>query len=261
MAGRTSLVFIHGRHAERGDWVGAISAGLELTGGPALPPEMALVEVEYAQVLNSLAEHEPQSTPPPNAAENSGGQHAGALHALREHVPRPISPFDFAPKEWATRQIMNRMPEVERYRLVPGLQEAVRQEVLGQLPRGGPSIVVAHSLGSVVAFDALQHLPPGVEVELLLTIGSPMARKPWRRFLSDYRGRFPQDAARSWVNIVNRGDWVTGGDGVHLWFPQAIDTFARIGLGVHGECRYLASPPAGIAVGDALNRLAAARRT
>jgi hypothetical protein len=97
-------------------------------------------------------------------------------------------------------------------------------------------------------------LPKDTHVTLLLTIGSPMARRWWRETLAEFRGRFPTGLVGTWVNLVNRGDWVTAGDGIHLWYPQAIDTFASIGLGVHGETPYLASRPAGVAIGDALSR-------
>jgi pimeloyl-ACP methyl ester carboxylesterase len=172
---------------------------------------------------------------------------------MHPYTKRPTSPYDFFPKEWVTRFLMNRMPEIQRYRAQPEVRAAVRARCLEQLPKGD-LLVVAHSLGSVVAFDLLHYLPKDSHVELLLTIGSPMARRPWRDTLDEFRGQFPTGLVTTWVNLVNKGDWVTAGDGIHLWYPQAIDTFASLGLGLHGETHYLACEPAGVAIGDAVTR-------
>lgn len=45
-------------------------------------------------------------------------------------------------------------------------------------------VVIGHSLGSVVAYDACQSLPPGVVVRLLASTGSPLGLRVVRRHLS-----------------------------------------------------------------------------
>lgn len=250
----SSLVFIHGRHARSGDWVGAINRGLESAGRAPLPDDLEIIEFDYADVL-----HDVLSSRPDRVIEQA---HTSDTYARRQRMVRqsmapfthrPRSPYDWAPKEWVTRLIMTRMPEIQRYRANAPLRAAVRERCLQQLP-AGDVLLVAHSLGSVVAFDMLHYLPRTTHVELLLTIGSPMARKPWRATLDQYRGRFPTGSVTSWINLVNTGDWVTGGDGIHLWYPQAIDTYESLGLGNHGETHYLASKPAGVVIGDAISR-------
>lgn len=49
---------------------------------------------------------------------------------------------------------------------------AAREEVAGVISSTGARVVIAHSLGSVVAYEAL-HAHPELEVDLLLTLGSP----------------------------------------------------------------------------------------
>ena len=51
---------------------------------------------------------------------------------------------------------------------------AAREEVATRIAQRRPRIVIAHSLGTVVAYEAL-HAHPELEVELLLTLGSPLA--------------------------------------------------------------------------------------
>jgi pimeloyl-ACP methyl ester carboxylesterase len=249
-----SLVFIHGRHADRGDWLGAVDCGLRAGGRTLLPPGVTAVEVDYADVLHDVLASTPDTPVERGRRSRTFHRHQRMVRlSMHPFTDRPRSPYDFFPKELVTRALMSRMPEIQRYRDQPEVRAAVRARVLEQLPPGD-LIVVAHSLGSVVAFDMMHFLPEDTHVELLLTIGSPMARRPWRQTLWEYRGHFPTGQVSTWVNLVNKGDWVTAGDGIHLWFPQAIDTFASLGLGKHGETHYLASAPAGVAIGDALTR-------
>lgn len=249
-----SLVFIHGRYAQTGDWIGAINTGLAAAGRQLLPDDLDILEVDYADVLHDVLSSMPERDMEPGEPARGFAHHQRMVHkSMYPFTERPRSPYDFFPKEWVTRMLMNRMPEVQRYRADPTVRAAVRASCLGQLPKGD-LILVGHSLGSVVSYDLLHYLPKDSHVELLLTIGSPMARRPWRETLTEYRRHFPTGAVSTWVNLVNKGDWVTGGDGIHLWYPHAIDTFASLGLGNHAETHYLACEPAGVAIGDALAR-------
>ncbi|MFJ2645447.1 serine peptidase [Streptomyces sp. NPDC087420] len=101
-------------------------------------------------------------------------------------------------------------PEVTRY-FAAG-RDGVRERVRAALLRHRPQLVVAHSLGSVVAYEALHDLADEVEVELLLTLGSPLALPhaifhrldpaPLRGL-----GARPANVGR-WVNIADTGDFV-----------------------------------------------------
>src|ERR1019366_5472038 len=79
---------------------------------------------------------------------------------------------------------------VRRYQDQRDCRWAAQRAVLDQLPKSGSIILIAHSLGSVVAVDLLTKLHPNLRVDLLVTIGSPLAIKPvrqrwyasWRRF-------------------------------------------------------------------------------
>jgi len=51
---------------------------------------------------------------------------------------------------------------------------AAREEVAQRIAQHRPRLVIAHSLGAVVAYEAL-HAHPELGVELLLTLGSPLA--------------------------------------------------------------------------------------
>ncbi len=76
-----------------------------------------------------------------------------------------------------------------------------------------PLLIVAHSMGSVIAYDSLWELSHGrhdrVKVDLLLTMGSPLGQRYMQRRLkgSDETGhdRYPNNIRR-WHNLAAVGD-------------------------------------------------------
>ncbi|MFG2129959.1 serine peptidase [Streptomyces sp. NPDC048751] len=101
-------------------------------------------------------------------------------------------------------------PEVTRY--FAGRREAVRERVRTALVRHRPDVVVAHSLGSVVAYEALHDLAGELDVRLFLTLGSPLAlpHAVFHRLdpapLDGLGSRPP--GTRRWVNVADVGDFV-----------------------------------------------------
>jgi hypothetical protein len=99
--------------------------------------------------------------------------------------------------------------EVYVYTTRPALRARVRQTVIDAVEKHRPNVLVAHSLGTVVAYEAL-HARPDLEVPLLVTLGSPLAMPevvfetldPEPR---DGRGARPPGVGR-WVNIADPGD-------------------------------------------------------
>ncbi|WP_327328017.1 hypothetical protein OG735_39895 [Streptomyces sp. NBC_01210] len=71
-----------------------------------------------------------------------------------------------------------------------------------------PRVLLAHSLGSVVAYETLS-AHPDLEVDLFVTMGSPLAMRTvvFERLspVPQGRGAKPPGAA-AWVNIADRGD-------------------------------------------------------
>jgi subtilisin family serine protease len=95
---------------------------------------------------------------------------------------------------------------------------------------GGPFIVVAHSQGSMIAYDVLRALKAEeADVRLFLTIGSPLGMDEVQDVLKDIGGplRVPECVTR-WVNIAERLDPVA-------LDPELKGEFARNGRGVQVE--------------------------
>lgn len=113
--------------------------------------------------------------------------------------------------------------QAHNYLNVPEIRAQVLARILSKLPKSGKLVVVAHSLGSVIAADLLRRLPAAIEVAGMVTIGSPLAN-----------GNFDVDKLREamkeppinlawWVNFWNPNDAVAARRGVSSSFPWLID--------------------------------------
>ena len=114
--------------------------------------------------------------------------------------------------------VKNTIQETARYfSNRQGSGETVRQQLKVPLRRmwaeGRRILIIAHSMGSVIAYDALWELThmennPG-KVDLFLTIGSPLGmRFTQERLLCAHeqgRRRYPHNI-RHWVNLAAQGD-------------------------------------------------------
>lgn len=127
---------------------------------------------------------------------------------------------------------------------------AAREEVANRIAEHRPRIVIAHSLGTIVTYEAL-HAYPELKAELLLTLGSPLAlpRAVFDRLLprptdgpAGRLGIRPEGVER-WVNVADPGDPVAippylarAFHGVALDLTDTI----HAGFGFHHAKNYLA---------------------
>ncbi|AQZ64561.1 unnamed protein product [[Actinomadura] parvosata subsp. kistnae] len=100
-------------------------------------------------------------------------------------------------------------PEVAAYLTDQARREKSRRAVAECIRKNRPKVVIAHSLGSVVAYEALW-AEPDLEVDLLLTLGSPLGMRNviFERLLPapvNGRGERPRNVKR-WVNIADKDD-------------------------------------------------------
>ncbi|MFN0097481.1 MAG: alpha/beta fold hydrolase [Gemmatimonadaceae bacterium] len=149
----------------------------------------------------------------------------------------------------------------ERFSPRAGVSYAVQDEIrarfvsaLGKVPQhNGPHVVVAHSMGTMVAYDCLKRVAACPSIDALVTLGSPLGidevqdcNKPeWSR-----ADGFPSERIRSkWVNVYDRLDVICGAD------PHFADDFCQRGVEViediavtndgawrHAVAKYLRQP-------------------
>ncbi|HEX5406295.1 MAG TPA: hypothetical protein VFX16_28810 [Pseudonocardiaceae bacterium] len=159
--------------------------------------------------------------------------------------------------QWASgRALLGHLSQVACYLQRGGLDVRVRARVHEALA-DEPSVVVGHSLGSVVAFEALhEHSGP---VPLLVTLGSPLAMSTvvWHR-LTPKPPRTPACVGR-WLNFWDRDDIVVARPRLdrrvlpseHGVGPETTRVDST-GMWTHTATKYLAQPVIAKAIADAL---------
>lgn len=89
------------------------------------------------------------------------------------------------------------------------IRQKVNEIVDLQLPRKDECIVVAHSLGSIVAYNLLMNRQPAKNVKAFITLGSPLGIKSiYDRLPSDASPRKAPPAVGQWHNLRDKHDTV-----------------------------------------------------
>ncbi|GAB2974056.1 alpha/beta fold hydrolase [Saccharothrix stipae] len=144
--------------------------------------------------------------------------------------------------------------QVGRYFADVELHLGARAEVLNAL-KTGPSVVVAHSLGSVIAYDVLRD-EPGIEVDTLVTVGSPLGLRAVRERLGTSAdaeaNRLPN--VRRWVNVAATEDAVAMVKELKPFYgADVVDKQVHNSrMKAHLAVRYLAAVHTSQAIADAI---------
>lgn len=195
-----------------------------LTGG--LPHDRQRYITEIAYYAHLLGEHKDES---PRAVQTMDVPSqevfvawAGQLGSLREGLAGALGEGLTGALHRMTGWLLDRLqaeaadfarffcPEVAAYMTADGeVRAKARLAVTEVIERSRPEVVIAHSLGSVVAYEALW-ADPGLEVDLLITLGSPLGMRNviFDRLLPapvNGRGEKPPHVRR-WVNIADKDD-------------------------------------------------------
>ncbi len=132
--------------------------------------------------------------------------------------------------------------EVGRYVRDDQLRRSIRERVLELMPTSGRVVILGHSLGALVALDLLHHLPGDVEIPILVTAASSLARRRLPPSVLAAPLNFPYHRVGGWINVFNPGDAVTRGHPIGMRFPQAIDVAVAGSLGDHNLSTCVAEP-------------------
>ncbi len=243
-----SIIFLHGVGGVRADWarpLADVEAGVALTAptyADLLRPD-ALVRHRRprwsAPVHRDLADA-PDRADPPDDRDVARLTYLERQRLLAEHVrasgdalpegmswpsglPRPGDLSARLPLARIVRSSLFGLDQVGRYLDDDERRDAVAHRVLPSvLIAPAPRVIIAHSLGSIVALDLLAD--PRVEVDLLITVGSPLGHEAVHGDLA-VADTFPYDRVGGWLNVVHLLDPVPLGRGLHPRFPAAHDAF------------------------------------
>jgi hypothetical protein len=117
-------------------------------------------------------------------------------------------------------------------------REMLKMPLRAAWESGRPVLLIAHSMGSVIAYDALWEMSRDsrdeLQIDLFLTMGSPLGQSYLRRHLLGHgksgRDRYP-DNIRRWVNLSAVGDMTA----VNPYLAEDFGEMLRLGLVEHIE--------------------------
>lgn len=119
------------------------------------------------------------------------------LKAIDKYVPR-----------LASYSIKNFTKDVSTYLIVPKVKRIIHDLVINKLTKE-PTVIVAHSLGTIIAYNILQELEASdYDIRGLITLGSPLGVKAVQRQLTD-RIRYPKILKGQWNNFFDPLDIVS----------------------------------------------------
>lgn len=153
---------------------------------------------------------------------------ARLLYLLADHLPFliPLLPDP---------AVRNAVVETERYfhnhdGIAARVREALKAPLRPMLAAGERVLLIGHSMGSIIAYDALWELDhlehhPG-RVDLLLTLGSPLGMHYVQRQLlgagEPAERRYPCNVRR-WINIAAHGDLTALDPRLHRHFAAMVE--------------------------------------
>ena len=141
------------------------------------------------------------------------------------------------------------LTQVRRYQRDDSLAKGVldrTREIIAASPR----LLIGHSLGSIVAYEALCLLP-NHGVRTLMTVGSPLGLRSIREALRrDARQQIPYlpPGVVRWVNIYDKRDPVALAGGLARHWPDVADETVDNGDQPHSINRYLGKKVSGSAI-------------
>lgn len=213
----------------------------------------------------------------PRAGEDDIREAASFLRRLTAWVFRLGDLLPFLIPHLATERMELHIRDLLRYvRNSNGIADHVREMLKMPLraawESGRPTLLVGHSMGSVIAYDSLWEMTQNdadeLAIDLFLTMGSPLGQNYLQKRIkgTDRSGpdRYPNNIRR-WINLAAVGDMTaldpTLADDfrgmIDLGLVAAIDdrplwNFFRIGgqLNVHAEYGYLVNETTGGIIAD-----------
>lgn len=264
----------------------ALRDGVRLSGGPPLGPDDVScafygdvflesgsragdlppwdeydVEGVEVELLEAWWEHAAAVDPGVAGPDAAGARGMVGYAASRALLSRRVrAALDALSGSWFFDKVSDRLlifalKQVRRYMTDPGVRVAARArfaEEIGDATR----VVVAHSLGSVVAYEALC-ANPDWPVTDLVTVGSPLGL---RSVIFDRLEPAPMDGTgiwpgrvQRWTNIADPGDVVAVAASLADRFgDRVVDVAISNGVRMHDLLRYLTAPSTGCAIARGL---------
>ena len=289
------LVFVHGRSQQykdsaalKAEWVEAFRAGLRKLNRDLPIPEDRIRFPYYGQTLWDLVQGCPEDEVAEVIVRGDGADepHKQFVREFIEEVRQQNGITDEQLREVGGQQVIEKGPQnwewvqtilkaldrfvpgasgasvalftndVYKYLRNPGLQNVVDSAVRQAFAANVPTVVVGHSLGSVVAYNVLRREGQalGWKVPLFVTVGAPLGVKVIRTAMAP--NKHPSCAAQ-WFNALDERDVVALYPLNEKHFPvtPAIENKTNVDNPTpnrHGIIGYLSDPEVARRIHDAL---------
>ncbi len=178
----------------------------------------------------------------------------GRTPELVQRALRQLAKSRFFSKLGSERVLIFALQQVRLFLLDPRLKQAVLERVAKKMSTD-TQVVIGHSLGAVVAYEALCAHPEW-NVHTLVTLGAPLGI---RELIFDKLTPRPQDGVgvwpnvQHWVNIADQGDIVALEKKLAPLFGPVQDQIVYNGSKSHNIRHYLTAQETGEAVGAGLS--------
>lgn len=291
------LIFIHGRSQQGRDkaalqriWEDSLARGFHAAGKTPVPgvnchfPYYGDLLFEESRRLTELAQGAlvDRSAAPSVSAEEQAFMKSvlvDAAHARgitdaqiqqeQNQVLAERAWFNSAPVLAALR-LLDRLPNVSafsielvtrdvwHYLTERGLRLKVNALVDAKIPKDKPCVIVAHSLGTIIAYNLLMDRKQRSNVRAFITVGSPLGiAAVVDRLPSDSRPRTAPDGVPVWFNARDPDDAVALHPVEHMMFPgtPSVTNFEGVdnrSENQHGVEDYLKDAKVALAIHDAL---------
>jgi hypothetical protein len=253
------------------DWQAGLGDGVEKAKGMRWPkPSIDLAYYGDVFLANTDSKGEPQD---PEAMDDDL---VAFLEEVRDEVVDPSQPLNVEDPAKGLKELpkplsqlaaslerrfgvackllfFGDLVQVRRFQRDDDLAEAVLERVREMLPQN-PRVLVGHSLGSIVAYEALCRIP-GHGITTLITLGSPLGLRSIREGMSKQaRDRIPSfpPGVLGWVNIYDPSDAVCLAGGLAAYWPKVEDKIVDNEKDPHEVLRYLGKKATGRAIVEAL---------
>lgn len=181
------------------------------------------------------------------------------------------------PQNWgwvlATLRVLNKIPgldaraieaftkDVAVYITYPAVQRAIDRIVLEAISGDEPFVLIAHSLGTVVAYNTLRNYPRTSQCKGFITVGSPLGIRAISRRLRTPL-KWPPGVP-SWFNAFDSADVVSlyPLDAEHFDLDPSIENYGQVKNFTdnrHGIAGYLSDPSVAQQIARAVDRFSKA---
>ncbi|MFE9881157.1 hypothetical protein [Streptomyces sp. NPDC005784] len=215
-------------------------------------------EEELALLAQALEAHTP-----PVPGERSAVGTLGAPPPVSPRITAALARIDRRCGPGVGKALLSRVSEVYGYFSTrpkyDGMADTVRDRVREAVEQSGATLIIAHSLGSVIVYDMFRRgrFPSGADggVSMLITCGSPLAWLPLRRELGvRVSDELQLPPGVRWLNVFDPSDPVTAGVGLSVIAPGVTDVAVDNDDDPHAAGRYLEQQPVAAAVHSHMTR-------